>query len=79
MIHWSALENGGTLHARYILTDFGGLDYHWGTDEDPSEKTQVALLDDGFWKTLHDRFAWSEEKMPSDFKSFPGRILEIIG
>lgn len=79
VIHWQTLESGGSLHARYILTDFGGLDYNWGTDEDPSEMTQVALLDDQFWKQLHDRFVWSDDKIPKDFQCFPQRVLKITG
>lgn len=79
VVHWKTLESGGSLHARYILTDFGGLDYNWGIDEDPAEQTQVALLDDKFWMTLHDRFAWHDQKIPSDFCLFPERILEIDG
>lgn len=79
VIHWKTLESGGTLHARYILTDFGGLDYNWGTDEDPSEKTQVALLDDSFWERLYGRFVWTAESVPKVFRDFPDRIVEITG
>ena len=56
VIHWERVETGGNLHARYILTNLGGLDYNWGTDEAPDEWTQIALLDDIFWKRLFRRF-----------------------
>ena len=79
VIHGDVLESGGTLHARYILTDFGGLDYNWGTDEDPAEKTQVSLLDDAFWKILYDRFVWTEDRVPRDFLNHPERLIEVIG
>jgi hypothetical protein len=56
IVHWQPLNTGGRMHARYILTDFGGLDYNWGTDADPQEYTQVSLLDDAFWEHLYQRF-----------------------
>jgi hypothetical protein len=79
IIHWDVLETGGTLHARYILTDYGGLDYNWGIDEDPAECTQVSLLDDSFWELLYGRFVWPVESVPKVFRDFPHRIIEITG
>lgn len=79
VVHWEKLETGSKMHARYILTDFGGLDYNWGTDEDPQEITQISLLDDPFWQELHRRFAWPAESMPQVFREFPDRIFEITG
>jgi hypothetical protein len=79
VVHWDKMETGSKMHARYILTDFGGLDYNWGTDEDPQEITQVSLLDDSFWQVLYRRFAWSEEFTPQIFRDFPDRILEVNG
>lgn len=79
VVHWNELETGGTLHARYILTDYGGLDYNWGIDEDPGEQTQVSLLDDSFWERLYRRFVWSSGSTPQVFRDFPNRIIEITG
>lgn len=77
--HWQTLETGGRMHARYILTDIGGLDYNWGTDEDPSEFTQVGLLDDSFWERLYARFAGEAGSPPKALLGFPDRIFEIKG
>lgn len=79
VVHWDRLETGGTLHARYILTDIGGIDYNWGTDEDPQEKTQVSLLDDSFWEILYKRFSWPDNTVPNTFVTESERILEIVG
>lgn len=75
--HWDRLETGSKLHARYILTDIGGLDYNWGMDEAPSEHTQVSLLDDDLWELLYRRFAWQPENTPKDFSEHPERILTV--
>lgn len=77
--HWETLETGGRMHARYILTDIGGLDYNWGTDEDPSECTQVGLLDDSFWEKLYSRFAGDAGSPPQTLQNFPERSFEITG
>jgi len=77
--HWRTFETGSKMHARYILTDLGGLDYNWGTDEEPQEFTQVGLLDDAFWEKLYRRFAWPPESMPTEFRDFPDRVIEIVG
>ena len=79
VFHWEKLETGGTLHARYILSDIGGIDYNWGTDEDPNEQTQVSLLDDSFWEILYKRFSWPSDHTPETFISHPERIFEIVG
>ena len=79
VVHWEKLESGSKMHARYILTNFGGLDYNWGTDEDTHDKTQVSLLEDPFWLELYQRFAWSTESMPQVFRDFPDRMFEITG
>ena len=67
------------MHARYILTEIGGLDYNWGTDADPQQFTQVSLLDDPFWERLYQRFCWLPEVPPDAFRNAPERVLEIVG
>jgi len=79
VVHWHTLETGGRMHARYILTDIGGLDYNWGTDEDPQEYTQVSLLDDSFWERLYQRFAGVEGNALPQLTQFPERSFEIEG
>lgn len=77
--HWEELAAGGTLHARYILTEIGGLDYNWGIDEDRRGQTQVSLLDDAFWEILYQRFSWDSFNPPQAFRDHPDRIIEVPG
>lgn len=45
-VRWDQLENGDTLHPRYVLTEKGGLRYDHGLDEgNPGETTDVECLD----------------------------------
>ena len=77
VVHWDKLETGSEMHARYILTNFGGLDYNWGTDEDPKDYTQVSLLDDLFWQKMYYRFAWTADTIPQVFRDHPDRVFEV--
>jgi hypothetical protein len=44
-IRWQQIGRGDHLHARYILTDMGGVHFDSGLDEgDPGETTDVRLL-----------------------------------
>lgn len=56
---WRQLEGGETLHARYILTDKGGVRVEHGLDEgEDGEYTDVSLLDipvyQQHWKNYHE-------------------------
>lgn len=45
-VRWEQLEAGDMLHARYILTDLGGISVEWGLDEgDDGETTDIKILD----------------------------------
>ncbi len=45
-VRWNQLEAGDALHARYILTEKGGLRFDHGLDEgNPGETTDVEFLD----------------------------------
>lgn len=79
VVHWEKLETGSKMHARYILTDIGGLDYNWGTDEEANNYTQVSLLDDQFWQKMHTRFTWLSDTTPQVFRDFPDRVFEVTG
>ena len=72
--YWDKIETGGTMHARYILTEIGGLDYNWGMDVDESEHTQVSLLEDTLWNKLYRRFAWPGQ---SPNENQPKHVLEV--
>lgn len=44
-VRWNQLDEGDTLHARYILTEKGGLRFEHGLDEgNPGETTDIECL-----------------------------------
>ncbi len=44
-VRWNQLDEGDTLHARYVLTEKGGLRFEHGLDEgNPGETTDVECL-----------------------------------
>ena len=46
IIRWSESDMPEGLHNRYILTDRGGVSFHWGLDEgNPGETDDISLLD----------------------------------
>jgi hypothetical protein len=48
---WSQRKGGAALHPRFLLTEFGGMQYDYGLDEgDPGETTTVMLLPDNLWQ-----------------------------
>lgn len=49
--YWDQLPNGGKQHARFLLTDIGGLHYDHGIDEGDGQ-TLVTLLDESVWSDL---------------------------
>jgi hypothetical protein len=53
--YWDELPNGGKQHARFLLTDIGGLHYDHGIDEGDGQ-TLVTLLDEGVWSDLFKLF-----------------------
>jgi len=62
--YWDQLPNGGKPHARFLLTDAGGLYYDHGIDEGEGE-TLVALLEDNVWENLFGVF--NSGSLPHDF------------
>lgn len=52
LVRWEEKEGGEKFHARYILTDIGGIRIETGLDEgEAGETTDVSLLDLGLWVT----------------------------
>jgi hypothetical protein len=46
IVRWSEQAGGEKFHARYILTDIGGVRFDVGLDSgDPGQTTDVSLLD----------------------------------
>jgi hypothetical protein len=51
-IRWEEADHGESIHPRYILTDFGGMRFEHGLDEEPGGPTvDVGLLDADLYKT----------------------------
>jgi hypothetical protein len=62
--YWDQLPSGGKPHARFLLTDAGGLYYDHGIDEGDGE-TLVTLLEDNVWEQLFGVF--NSGSLPHDF------------
>lgn len=57
-IRWRTRSGGEAFHARYILTDRGGLLYENGLDEGPEgQTTAVMRLDEALWRSRFDCFS----------------------
>lgn len=54
-------DNDDIFHARYILTEKGGVRIDWGLDKGkPKQKTDVTLLDDDMWAQTWDLFQFDD-------------------
>ena len=62
--YWDQLPTGGKPHARFILTELGGLYYDHGIDEGNGQ-TLVTLLEDSVWEPLHQLY--DARSLPDDF------------
>ena len=63
--YWDTLPSGGKPHARFLITDLGGLYYDHGIDEGDGE-TLVTLLEEDIWASL--RPVFDSTKLPEDFE-----------
>jgi hypothetical protein len=62
--YWEKLPSGGKPHARFLLTEIGGIYFDHGIDEGDGE-TLVTLLEDTVWEPL---FALYDSRvLPSSF------------
>lgn len=75
LYRWKKIDHtGDKFHARYILTDLGGVWFDVGLDKGKSgETTNVARLEDKVWKTRLDSF--KEENKVYDFVD----KVEVVG
>jgi len=64
--YWDELPTGGRPHARFLLTERGGLHYDHGLDEGEGE-TLVALLDEPVWKKMFDNY--DARNLPDGFQN----------
>jgi hypothetical protein len=62
---WDKLPSGGKPHARFLLTQSGGLYYDEGIDEGKGE-TLVTLLEDHVWASLFKTF--DARSLPENFE-----------
>jgi hypothetical protein len=60
--YWDTMPSGGKPHARFLLTEQGGIYFDHGLDEGPGQ-TLVTLLEDEVWEGLFRTF---------DARSIPG-------
>jgi len=66
--YWDKLPAGGKPHARFLLTELGGLYYDYGLDEgedDPPGQTLVSLLDEEVWDEVFRVF--DSRALPAEF------------
>jgi hypothetical protein len=57
LYRWQQRFGGDALHARYVLTEVGGLRFEYGLDEgEEGETLDVSLLDTGLYKTRWNSF-----------------------
>lgn len=57
LYRWKQRVGGDALHARYVLTELGGLRFEYGLDEgDSGETLDISLLDTGLYKIRWDSF-----------------------
>lgn len=62
--YWDTMPSGGKPHARFLLTEAGGICFDHGLDEGPGE-TLVTLLEDEVWEGLFRIF--DARSLPGDF------------
>lgn len=62
LFRWDKKAKGEGIHARYILTERGGIRIDWGLDTGrEGETTDVTLMDENLWKKrLEDYYETSE-------------------
>ena len=60
MVRWTQRPGGENFHARYVMTELGGIRFDVGLDEgEPGETTDVSILPATLyarrWHDFHDR------------------------
>jgi hypothetical protein len=62
--YWEKLPNGGKPHARFLLTEMGGIYIDHGIDEGDGE-TLITLLEESVWELLFGLY--DARALPSNF------------
>lgn len=74
LVRWHERDRGEKFHARYILTEIGGIRIDVGLDEgEPGETTDVSLMDIGIWRNAWNFF--QERTSPYDISD----VTEVTG
>lgn len=64
---WTARASGEELHPRFLLTEYGGIQYDYGLDEGRlGETTIVSLLSDSLWRQLRQDYSKSGKTFAID-------------
>jgi hypothetical protein len=71
--YWDTMPSGGKPHARFLLTELGGIYFDYGLDEGPGQ-TLVTLLEDEVWDILFKTF--DARSLPEDFDTAK-HVLDI--
>lgn len=70
LFRWDIIPKGEGIHARYVLTERGGVRIDWGLDTgSDGQTTDITLLDDSLWKKR-----WEEYHEPSKTFDFIDKI-----
>ena len=74
---WQRRDDGQRMHGRFLLAEFGGLQYDYGLDEgdSPHEQTVVTLMDDALYQQVRSDY----EPSTSPFALPPDAVIEIRG
>ncbi|MCC6651667.1 MAG: hypothetical protein IT348_11015 [Candidatus Eisenbacteria bacterium] len=78
LFRWNELPDGDQFHARYIVTDLGGVRVDGGLDEKPpGQQTDVSLLDPDIWHRVRSDFdAGTATFKLVDRHAVPGRAAK---
>jgi hypothetical protein len=73
---WQRRPGGEKLHARYLLTELGGLQFDYGLDTgEPGETTVVTLLDHSLWVQLREDYRLGS----ATFVPAQGSPIQVVG
>ncbi|MBI5772619.1 MAG: hypothetical protein HZA89_02615 [Verrucomicrobia bacterium] len=73
---WQQNPKGKKLHPRFLLTEFGGLQFDYGLDEgDEGDKTIVTLMEEELWRQAREDYSDSG----SAFEIDTDGIIEVAG
>ncbi len=72
LVRWGEAEDGTRMHARYVLTERGGLEVNYGLDAPGHGTTHVTLLDGGF----RDK-AWRDFSKASSRLAFVDEVVVV--